>query len=156
MREGVGDGVGVWMDGNARMTALQAIRLCKLTEELRISFLEEPCQDNDPRLLTELKANTTIPIAVAENHKYAIRDLLIANAMDVVRPNVCNDGGYTAGIRIAGMAKAFNKPLSHGNGAGPPNIALHARLANGSLVEYHIPKRMAYNAIFQSVPHTGP
>src|SRR3546814_5764162 len=50
------------------------------------------------------------------------------------------------------MAKAFNKPLSHGNGAGPHNIALQAGLANGSLVEYHFHKWMAYNAIFKSVP----
>src|SRR3546814_1880224 len=54
--------------------------------------------------------------------------------------DVCSSD-LTAGIRIAGMAKAFNKPLSHGNGAGPHNIALQAGLANGSLVEYHFHKR---------------
>src|SRR3546814_11801030 len=66
--------------------------------------------------------------------------------------DVCSSD-LTAGIRIAGMAKAFNKPLSHGNGAGPHNIALQAGLANGSLVEYHFHKWMAYNAIFKNVPH---
>src|SRR3546814_13295772 len=35
MREAVGDGVGLAMDGNARMKAVQAIRRCKVTEELR-------------------------------------------------------------------------------------------------------------------------
>lgn len=41
---------------------------------------------------------------------------------------------------------------SHGNGNGPHNIALHAGLSNGGVVEYHFHKWMAYNAIFKSVP----
>jgi L-rhamnonate dehydratase len=119
MREAVGPGVKLAMDANARMTAEQAIRLCKLVEELDIALFEEPVLDNDPRLLVELKANTTIPIGVAENHKYAMRDILVANAVDVVQPNVNNDGGYTGALRIAALAKAFNKPIGHGNGAAP-------------------------------------
>jgi len=152
MREAIGPDIKLGMDANARMTAQQAIRLCQMCEELDISFIEEPCLDNDPRLLCELRAKTKVPVAVAENHKYSTRDLLIADALDILQPNVNNDGGYTAGIRIAGMAKAFNKPIGHGNGAGPHNIALQAGLANGALVEYHFHKWMAYNAIFENVP----
>jgi L-alanine-DL-glutamate epimerase-like enolase superfamily enzyme len=152
MREAVGPNVRLAMDANARMTASSAIRLCRLVEELDISLFEEPCLDNDPRLLVELKAKTTIPIGVAENHKYAMRDILLADAVDIVQPNVNNDGGYTGGLRIAALAKAFNKPIGHGNGAGPHNIALQAGLASGTIVEYHFHKWMAYNAIFDEVP----
>lgn len=152
MREAVGPDVALAMDGNARMTAIQAIRLCELCEDLDIAFFEEPALDNDPRIMVALKAKTTIPMALAENHKFSIRDLLLADAVDIVQPNVNNDGGYTAGIRIAGMARAFNKPISHGNGAGPHNVALQAGLSNGTAVEYHYHKWMAYNAIFEDVP----
>ncbi|TCR64625.1 mandelate racemase/muconate lactonizing enzyme family protein [Bosea sp. BK604] len=152
MRDAVGPNVKIAMDGNARMTAIQAIRLCEMCRDLDIAFFEEPLLDNDPRLMLELKAKTSIPMAIAENAKYSIRDQLIAGAVDIVQPNVNNDGGYTAGIRIAGMAKAFNKPISHGNGAGPHNVALQAGLMNGTLVEYHFHKWMAYNAIFEEVP----
>lgn len=152
IRDAVGPDIKLAMDANARMTAEQAIRLCKLVEELDIALFEEPVLDNDPRLLVELKANTTIPIGVAENHKYAMRDILLANAVDVVQPNVNNDGGYTGGLRIAALARAFNKPIGHGNGAGPHNVALQAGLASGTVVEYHFHKWMAYNAIFEDVP----
>lgn len=152
VRDAVGPDVKLAMDANARMTASQAIRLCRLVEELDISLFEEPVLDNDPRLLVELKSKTTIPIGVAENHKYSMRDLLIANAVDVVQPNVNNDGGYTGALRIAALARAFNKPIGHGNGSGPHNVALQAGLANGTIVEYHFHKWMAYNAIFEEVP----
>lgn len=152
MREAVGPDVKLGMDANARMTAVQAIRLCRLVEELDISLFEEPALDNDPLILQELKRHTTIPIGVAENHKYSMRDILLANAVDIVQPNVNNDGGYTGGLRIAALARAFNKPIGHGNGSGPHNVAFQAGLMSGTIVEYHFHKWMAYNAIFEAVP----
>lgn len=152
MREAVGPGVKLAMDGNARMTVAQATRLCQMTEELGISFIEEPVIDNDPTQLRELRGKTSIPIAAAENHKYSARDLLVNEAVDILQPNVTNDGGYTAGLRIAMLAQSFGRALGHGNGSGPHNIALQAALSNGGIVEYHFHKWMAYNAIFENVP----
>lgn len=152
MRDAVGPDVKLGMDGNARMTVADSVKLCRLTEELDIAFLEEPILNNDPGQLRELRGKTTIPIAAAENHMYSARDLLEADAVDILQPNVNNDGGYTAGLRIGMLAQAFSRPISHGNGNGPHNIALQAGLANGALVEYHFHKWMAYNAIFEHVP----
>jgi L-rhamnonate dehydratase len=152
MRDAVGPDIKLAMDGNARMTVAQSVKLCALTEELEISFLEEPIIDNDPIQLRELRGKTSIPIAAGENHKYSARDLLVNEAVDILQPNVTNDGGYTAGLRIGMLAQAFGRQLSHGNGSGPHNIALQAGLANGALVEYHFHKWMAYNAIFEHVP----
>ena len=152
IRDAVGPDVTLAMDGNCRMSVSQAVRLCRLTEDLNISFFEEPVFNNDPQLLHELKSKTMVPIAAAENHKFSCRDLLVSDAVDIIQPNVNNDGGYTACIKIAGMAQAFNKPIGHGNGSGPHNIALNAGLRNGGIIEYHYHKWMAYNAIFKSVP----
>ncbi|PQV54641.1 mandelate racemase/muconate lactonizing enzyme family protein [Paraburkholderia sp. BL21I4N1] len=152
MREAVGPRVKLAMDGNSRMTVAQATKLCQMTEELDISFIEEPVIDNHPTQLRELRGKTSIPIAAAENHKYSARDLLVNDAVDILQPNVTNDGGYTAGLRIGMLAQAFGRSLGHGNGSGPHNIALQAALSNGGLVEYHFHKWMAYNAIFENVP----
>ncbi|RKF30523.1 mandelate racemase/muconate lactonizing enzyme family protein [Paraburkholderia fungorum] len=152
MREAVGPNVKLAMDGNSRMTVAQATRLCQMTEELDISFIEEPVIDNHPTLLRELRGKTSIPIAAAENHKYSARDLLVNDAVDILQPNVTNDGGYTAGLCIGMLAQAFGRSLGHGNGSGPHNIALQAALSNGGIVEYHFHKWMAYNAIFENVP----
>ncbi|MEQ3553475.1 mandelate racemase/muconate lactonizing enzyme family protein [Pseudonocardia nematodicida] len=152
IREAVGPDVQIAMDGNCRMTLPQTVRLCRLTEELNISFLEEPILHNDPDLLRRLRSQTTIPIAAGANHLHSAKDLLVAEAVDIIQPNVCNDAGYTAGLGIAELAEAFNVPLGHGNGSGPHNVALQAGVRNGKIIEYHFHKWMAYNAIFESTP----
>ena len=73
-------------------------------------------------------------VAAAENERFFALQLLQAGAVDYIQPNVDNDGGYTAGLRTAALARAFNIPLGHGNGNGPHNIALHAGVGNGGLV----------------------
>jgi L-rhamnonate dehydratase len=152
MREAVGPDVKLSMDGNLRMTLPQAMKLCQMCEELDIAFIEEPIHYNDPRNLHHLRQKTTVPVAAAENEKFSTLQLLQADAVDIIQPNVNNDGGFTAAMRNAAIARAFNVPLGHGNGNGPHNIALHAGLQHGGLVEYHFHKWMAYNAMFKAVP----
>lgn len=152
LREAVGPDITLAMDGNGKMSVPQALRLCKLTEGLNIAFIEEPVYDNDPKLLGELKRQTHIPVAAAQNYLYSARQLLAADAVDIIQPNVGNDGGYTGALAIADMARAFNVPLGHGNGSGPYNIALQAGVPNGVIVEYHYHRWVTYNAIFEKVP----
>lgn len=152
MREAIGPEIQLSMDGNLRMSISEAVKLCKLCEELDIAFIEEPIYYNDPAALAHLRKQTTISVAAAENEKFTALQLLQAGAVDFIQPNINNDGGLSAAIRIAALAKAFNIPLSHGNGNGPHNIALHAGLSNGGLVEYHFHKWMTYNALFEEVP----
>src|SRR5690606_21629439 len=119
MRDAVGPDVQLSMDGNLRMNLAQAMKLCQMCEELGISFIEEPIHYNDPRNLHHLRMKTTIPVAAAENEKFSTLQILQADAVDFLQPNVNNDGGYTAAMRKAAIARAFNVPLSHGNGNGP-------------------------------------
>jgi L-alanine-DL-glutamate epimerase-like enolase superfamily enzyme len=152
VRQAVGPDVRLAIDGAYGMSLPETVRLCKAIEELDIAFLEEPLYENDPLLLAHLRLQTSIPIAAAETPRYSARQLLTAQAVDILQPNVNNDGGYTAGIELAGIAKAFNTPIGHGNGSGPYNIALHAGVENGTEVEYHQHRWFDFNAIFEDVP----
>ena len=153
IREAVGPDIKLAMDGNLRMSLPQAELLCKLTEDdVRISFLEEPMLDNDVHLMRQLRAKTSVPIASAINHRNTARDLLVNEAVDILQPNCCNDGGYTAALEIAALGRAFNVPLGHGNGHGPHNLPLQAGLSNGAIIELHYHNWMAYKAIYQQVP----
>jgi L-rhamnonate dehydratase len=152
IREAVGPDVKLAMDAAAHMSVPQAVRLCRLTEELDIAFLEEPVHGNDPRLMADVRRRTSIPIAAAEREGVSCLDLLTAGAVDIIQPNVNNDGGFTGAARIATIAKAFRTPIGHGNAGGPHNVALQAGLSNGSIVEYHYLRWMEYNAIFEGVP----
>lgn len=152
VREAVGPDIRIAVDGAYGMSLPETIRLCEAIRELDIAFLEEPLYENDPLLLAHLRSRTSIPIAAAETPRYSARQYLAAHAIDILQPNVSNDGGYTAGLGLAAMAKAFNTPIGHGNGSGPYNIALQAGVENGAEVEYHQHVWFAFNAIFDGVP----
>lgn len=152
IREAVGPDVKLAMDGNCRMTVRQAEKLATMCEELEIEFFEEPIYANDPHQMRVLRERAPVAIAAAENHLYSAADLIRADAIDILQPNVVNDGGYTGGLRSANLARAHNVPIGHGNGGGPYNIALHAGLGNGTGVEYHYHVWQEYNAVFDGVP----
>jgi len=141
VREAVGDAVEIYLDANCSLDFYHADRLCRALQPLDISFFEEPVTQNDVRHMADLRSRHGIPLACGQNEGLAFRfrDLLCAQAVDVIQPNVAITGGFTQCAKIAGMAAAFNVPIANG-GAWPfVNQHLQAGMANGSLVEYHYP-----------------
>lgn len=157
VRDAIGPDVHLAVDGALGMSLSESIHSCRAIEELGIAFIEEPVYDNDPELLSQLRRNTAIPIAVAETSRYSARDLLVNRAVDILQPNVNNDGGYTGGAELAAIARMFNVPIGHGNGSGPYNLALQAGVENGTEIEYHQLRWFQFNAMFDGVaqPENG-
>ena len=139
VREAVGSDVQIYIDANCSLDYLHAHRLAQRIEPFDIAFFEEPVAQNDIPNLVKLRAKTSIPLAAGQNEGLAsrFRDLMVAQAVDVVQPNACISGGYTQCTRIAGMASAFDTAFANGGAWPHHNMHLHAGLANGSLVEYH-------------------
>jgi L-alanine-DL-glutamate epimerase-like enolase superfamily enzyme len=139
VREAVGPDVQIYIDANHSLDYFHAAWLAQRVEPYDIAFFEEPVSQNDIPNLVKLRGKTRIPLAAGQNEGLAsrFRDLLVAQAVDVVQPNACISGGYTQCQRIAGMAQAFNTRFANGGAWPHHNMHLHAGLANGSLVEYH-------------------
>ena len=139
VREAVGPDVQLFIDANCSLDYFHALKLAQQIEPYGITFFEEPVAQNDIGNLQKLRAKTSIPLAAGQNEGLSsrFRDFLVAQALDVVQPNVCITGGYTQCMRIAGMAGAFNTMLANGGAWPHHNMHLHAGLANGGLVEYH-------------------
>lgn len=139
VREAVGPEVELYIDANCSLDYFHAQALARRVEQYGITFFEEPLSQNDIPNLVKLRAKTSIPLAAGQNEGLAsrFRDMLVAQAVDVVQPNACISGGFTQCSRIAGMAAAFNTRFANGGAWPHHNMHLHAGLANGSLVEYH-------------------
>lgn len=139
VREAVGPEVQIYIDANCSLDYFHALSLAQRIEDFDISFFEEPVSQNDIPNLAKLRAKTRIPLAAGQNEGLAsrFRDMLVAQAVDVVQPNACITGGYTQCQKIAGLAAAFNTRFANGGAWPHYNMHLHAGLANGSLVEYH-------------------
>lgn len=154
IRSAVGPDIEIAVDAACRLDLPSARKLCQALEELDIAFFEEPIAQNDVRLMAELRRKTTIPITAGQNEglAYRFRDLLLAGAVDVIQPNVIITGGMTQCIRIAGMASAFNVPISNGGGAPLHNAHLQAGLSLGTAVEYQFNTVAAGHVLYGEKP----
>ena len=76
---------------------------------------------------------------------------MLADAVDLLQPNVVISGGFTQVARIAGMAAAFNVGVANGGAWPHHNMHLHAGLANGGLVEYHYVALLVCDQIFDGL-----
>jgi L-alanine-DL-glutamate epimerase-like enolase superfamily enzyme len=159
VREAVGPGIELYIDANCSLDLDHATRLVEMIRSCDISFFEEPITQNDALLMAQLRRATGMRLACGQNEglAYRFRDLLLADAVDYLQPNVVITGGYTQCIRIAGMASAFNVPIANG-GAWPfHNMHLQAGLANGTLVEHHYLAVELCRQIYKDLPapHEG-
>jgi L-alanine-DL-glutamate epimerase-like enolase superfamily enzyme len=152
IREAVGPDISLAMDGVMRMSLSEAIRLCRLCEDLDIAFIEEPVYHNDPDLLAELRRQTIVPVAAPPSPRASARTLLVSKSVDILQPNVMHHEGVTGALGVAELADAFAIPIGQGNGSGPHNIAFQAGVRNGSIIEYHYHRWKAYEAVYREVP----
>ena len=154
VRDAVGPQVQIFIDANCSLDYLHALHLAQRVEDCGIAFFEEPVSQNDIPTLAKLRNKSSIPLAAGQNEGLSsrFRDMLVAQAVDVVQPNVCITGGYTQCQRIAGMAQAFNVQLANGGAWPHHNMHLHAGLANGTLVEYHSVAVDCCQLVFDDLP----
>jgi L-alanine-DL-glutamate epimerase-like enolase superfamily enzyme len=154
VREAVGPDVQIYIDANCSLDYFHALWLAQRIEDYGIAFFEEPVAQNDIPNLAKLRAKTRIPLAAGQNEGLAsrFRDMLVAQAVDVVQPNACITGGFTQCHRIAGMAAAFGAGFANGGAWPHHNMHLHAGLANGSLVEYHSVAVECCKQVFDDLP----
>ena len=126
LREAVGPKIELMMDANKGATFAQALKLAQLCEPYNLTWFEDPVLQGDPRLMARLRAQTTIPIAAgstATSDLMYLREYLVREAVDYLQPNVRDIGGYTQGLKAAGIAQAFNVPLAMGGNY--PHLNMH-------------------------------
>jgi len=137
VRETIGPNVDLALDVNNGWSLATAIRMAKKLEEYDIYWLEEPILADEIDNLAKLANETSIPIAVGENHytKWEFKELIERGAVEIVQADIVKCGGVTEFIKIAAMADAYGLPMCPHAGAyiGP---SLVAAVPNGLFYEY--------------------
>lgn len=154
VRAAIGDAAQLYVDANCSFDLPSAERLVNETRDCDLQFFEEPITQNDARLMAELRRRTGVRLAAGQNEalSFRFRDMLLAEAIDYAQPNVMVCGGYTQGVKIAGLAQAFNIGIESG-GAGPlQNMHLHAGVSNGGHCEWHLPWMALNRKIYPNMP----
>lgn len=150
VREAVGDKAELMADANCLMKLDAAVRWCKRFERYNLMWFEEPIVHNDPHLLAQLRKQTSIPIAAGQwDNFFKLADLVKQDSVDFLNIHVLSVGGFTMGMKAAGMAQAFN--LSVGNG-DHFDIHLHAAVPNGWRAEIHVNNWLTSNVVYKELP----
>jgi len=106
VREAIGDGMRLMVDANQRWDLPTAVRAVGELARFDIAWIEEPLRSDDTRGYRALRRSIDVPVALGENvhtiHRF--RDLIDADAIDVMQPNVIRVGGITPFRGIAALA----------------------------------------------------
>ncbi|WP_417825530.1 mandelate racemase/muconate lactonizing enzyme family protein [Thalassospira povalilytica] len=153
VREAIGD-CDLFIDANCSLDASSARYLADRLGDYNVTFFEEPLRDNDVKRMRDLREQTGIRTAAGQNEGqlFRFRDLLEAGAVDVIQPNVAICGGLTAGAKVAALAQAHNVTMANGGAFPFHNMHLHAGMANGGLVEWHLISVEMCRALYGNLP----
>ena len=137
VRETIGPNVDLALDVNNGWSVKTAIRMAGKLEKYDIYWLEEPILADEIDNLSRLADETSIPIAVGENHytKWEFKELMERGAMEIVQADIGKCGGVTEFIKIAAMADAYGLPVCphHTEYIDAPLVAA---IPNGLFHEY--------------------
>jgi D-galactarolactone cycloisomerase len=99
---------------NTRYTYQDTLRLTPGLEECGVYWIEEPFPPDAVRDYALLSPRTRIPLAAGENHflRYQARQLLEADAVQILQPDASKAGGITEVKKIADLAAAYRRAFA--------------------------------------------
>jgi len=134
-RDAIGPDARLFVDANGAYSRKQALDLAgRFADDARVSWFEEPVSSDDLlglRLLRD-RAPAGMEIAAGEYGYDApyFKRMLDTGAVDVLQADVTRCGGITELLRVDGLCRAHNLPLSLHCG---PSIHLHPATALAQL-----------------------
>ena len=152
VRDAIGGDVKLLVDANGAYTVSESIALARDLVRLGVYWLEEPVHPEYPGDLARIRRRVDLPVVSGEwlGSWVQFRDLLKAEAVDVIMPNITRCGGITGMMKIADLALLENVTVApHGVGAGVgivATIAACAVMPNFLIYEY--------NQLFNPLRHT--
>jgi galactonate dehydratase len=157
LREAVGTQPVLGMEFHHRLNVAEAASFCQRMPKGTIDFIEEPIRDETPEAYEALRRLTDVPFAIGEEFasKWQFLPYIERDILQFVRIDVCNVGGITESMKVAGWSEAHYVDLMPHNPLGPictaSTVHVSAASANFSWLEYHASRSENLNSeIFPS------
>jgi L-rhamnonate dehydratase len=142
--DAVGPDVEVMADAYMGWDTGYAIRCIRAIEDagLRLRWLEEPLIPDDIPGMARIRRSVSTPIAAGEHEatRFGFRDLVSAEAVDILQPDVNRLGGITEARRIWALGETFGLEVIPHVGAAH-NLHLSIASLATPLCEYLPPPR---------------
>ncbi|WDR04499.1 mandelate racemase/muconate lactonizing enzyme family protein [Devosia rhodophyticola] len=160
-REALGSTVVLGIDYHHRLSVAEAASFCQKMPSGTLDFLEEPIRDETPEAYEALRKLVDVPFAVGEEFSskwqflpYIERDIHQFNRIDV-----CNVGGLTESMKVAGWSEAHYVDMMPHNPLGPictaATVHFAAAVPNFSWLETRASPGESYLGFNDSAIFTG-
>ena len=142
-RERLGSQVVLGIDYHHRLSLAETASFCQRMPRGTLDFLEEPMRDETPEAYEALRRMTDIPFALGEEFasKWQALPYIARGLANYMRLDVCNIGGFTEAMKVAGWCEAHYIDLMPHNPLGPvctaASIHLGAAVPNFTWLEYN-------------------
>jgi galactonate dehydratase len=141
LRAAVGPGPVLGPDYHHRLSVAEAASFCQRMPHGTIDFLEEPIRDESPKAYAALRSMTDVPFAIGEEFasKWQFAPYIEDGLTNFARLDVCNVGGFTEAMKVAGWCETHYIDLMPHNPLGPvctaASVHLGAAVPNFSWLE---------------------
>ena len=127
VREEVGNGPVLGIDYHHRLNVAETASFCQMIPPGTLDFLEEPIRDESPEAYAALRGMTPVPFAIGEefSSKWAFLPYIERGLTNFARVDVCNVGGLTEAMKVAGWCEAHYIDMMPHNPLGPVSTAAH-------------------------------
>ena len=131
LRQEVGPEPVLGIDYHHRLSVAESASFCQRMPSGTLDFLEEPIRDETPEAYESLRKMTGVPFAIGEefSSKWQFLPYIERGITNFARVDICNVGGFTEAMKVAGMAEAHYIDLMPHNPLGPICTAATIHLA---------------------------
>jgi galactonate dehydratase len=131
LREELGEELTLGIDYHHRLSLAETASFCQRMPAGTLDFIEEPIRDETPEAYEALRKLTPVPFAVGEEFasKWQFLPFIERHLTDFARVDICNVGGFTEAMKVAGWAEAHYIDLMPHNPLGPICTAATIHLA---------------------------
>ena len=141
VREAIGPEPVLGIDVHQRFSVAEAASFAQRMPAGTLDFLEEPIRAESPEAYESLRTMTDIPFAIGEefDSKWTFLPFIERGLANFIRLDICNVGGFTEALKIAGWAEAHYIDLMPHNPLGPictaASVHLGAAVTNFAWLE---------------------
>lgn len=141
LRDEFGPDLCLGIDLHHRLSVAETADFCARLPRGTLDFLEEPIRCQSPGAYRTLRSMTTIPFAIGEefSSKWEALPYIEQGLTQYMRLDICNIGGFTEAMKVAGWCEAHYVDLMPHNPLGPvctaTTVHMAAAVANFSWAE---------------------
>ena len=130
VRNAVGPDIQIGIDVRARLDFWSALQVAEELIPYKISWIEEPIQFDNPKLMGEFARKSRVPVSTGEQlyNRWDFQPLLDEKSISIIQPDICHAGGISELRKIASAAETQYVNVAPHNSNGPISTAASLHL----------------------------